>query len=157
MTALTATRKNRRLSAGVVPVRRAPGGWRVLVLRAFRQWDFPKGMVESGETPLTAAAREAREEAGLDDLRFGWGERYTETAPYGGGKVARYYLAESPRAAVELPVSAELGRPEHHEFRWATFDEARRLLPPRLQPVLRWAEALLGPSAPSDGDNGHGR
>jgi 8-oxo-dGTP pyrophosphatase MutT (NUDIX family) len=123
--------------------RRAHDGWRYLLLRAFRNWDFPKGLLEPGETPLAAARREVREETTLDDLLFPWGEDFRETPPYAGGKVARYYVAESPGAPVALPVSPELGRPEHHAFRWARRDEARRLLGPRLVPVLDWAAALV--------------
>ena len=66
-----------------------------------------------------------------------------ETAPYGRGKVARYYLAETARQAITLPMSPELGRPEHDEWRWVSFDEAARLLPPRLQPILARARARL--------------
>jgi len=36
-------------------------------------------------------------------------------------------------------VSPELGRPEHHEWRWVSDDEAEDLLPPRLSRVLDWA------------------
>jgi len=57
--------------------------------------------------------------------------------------VARYYLAESPTADVELPVNPELGKPEHHEYRWLTFDAATRLAVPRVRVVLQWAHALL--------------
>jgi 8-oxo-dGTP pyrophosphatase MutT (NUDIX family) len=130
-------------SAGVVVARRNPGGWYLLVLRAYRNWDFPKGMVEPGEAPLDAAIRETAEEAAIGDLAFRWGEGYCETAPYGRGKVARYYLAETAQEAITLPVSPELGRPEHDEWRWVSFDEARRLLPPRLQPILAWARQRL--------------
>jgi len=127
----------------VVVVRRDGGGWRLLVLRAYRNWDFPKGMVEAGEGPLDAAIRETEEEAAISDLDFRWGEAYCETAPYRGGKVARYYLAETTQASVRLPVSPELGCPEHEEWRWISFDEAGRLLSPRLQPILGWAKARL--------------
>jgi 8-oxo-dGTP pyrophosphatase MutT (NUDIX family) len=130
-------------SAGVVVARRVPGGWRLLVLRAYRNWDFPKGRLEPGETPLAAAIRETAEEAALTELAFRWGEAYRETAPYRGGKVARYYLAETTQENITLPVSPELGRPEHDEWRWVDFDEAGRLLPPRLQPVLAWARGRL--------------
>ena len=41
-------------SAGVVVVRPGDDGWRYLVLRAFRNWDFPKGLVESDEQPLAS-------------------------------------------------------------------------------------------------------
>lgn len=132
------------LSAGVVVARREGSGWRLLVLRAYRNWDFPKGRVEPGEAPFDAAIRETAEEAGISDLAFRWGEGYAETVPYGRGKVARYYLGETAQSAITLPVSPELGRPEHDEWRWVSFDEAAKLLPPRLQPVLAWARGQLG-------------
>ncbi|MGE5319980.1 MAG: NUDIX domain-containing protein [Hyphomicrobiaceae bacterium] len=131
------------LSAGVVVARRDNGGWLLLVLRAYSNWDFPKGMVEADETALEAAIRETAEEAAISDLAFRWGEGYCETAPYRGGKVARYYLAETLQRSVTLPVSPELGRPEHEEWRWVSFDEAARLLPQRLQPILAWAMTQL--------------
>lgn len=130
-------------SAGVIVVRRDAKGWRLLVLRAYRNWDFPKGLVEPGEAPLDAAIRETAEETGVADLVFRWGEPYCETAPYRGGKVARYYLAETTQKSIILPVSPELGRPEHDEWRWVSFDEAERLLPSRLQPILAWARKQL--------------
>lgn len=130
-------------SAGVVVVRRENSGRRLLVLRAWRNWDFPKGMVEPNETPLAAAIRETAEEASITDLDFRWGEAFCETAHYGQGKVARYYLAETVQENITLPISPELGHPEHHEWRWVNFDEAEELLPPRLQPILAWARKLL--------------
>lgn len=130
-------------SAGVVVARRDSSGWRLLVLRAYRNWDFPKGRVEPGETPLDAAMRETAEEAGISDLAFRWGEGYCETEPYRQGKVARYYLAETTHTSITLPVSPELGRPEHDEWRWVGFDEAERLLPPRLWPILAWTRKQL--------------
>ncbi|MEO1765935.1 bis(5'-nucleosyl)-tetraphosphatase [Thiobacter aerophilum] len=127
-------------SAGVVVVRQEPDGWRFLLLRAWRNWDFPKGAVEAGETPLAAAVRETAEEAGLRDLDFRWGEDYVETGPYGPRrKISRYYLAQTATRDIHLPVSPELGHPEHHEWRWVTLEEARRLVSPRLLPVLQWA------------------
>ena len=130
---------DRILSAGVVVVRRAADGWRALLLRVYNYWDFPKGLVEAGEEPLTAAKREVREETGIEDLEFRWGVEFIETEPYSRNKVARYHLATSPADMVKLPVSAELGRPEHHEYRWLKFGDARKLVVPRLVPVLAWA------------------
>ena len=132
-----------KFSAGAVVLRPAGEGWRYLLLRVFRTWDFPKGGVEAGEGPLQAAIREVEEETALTVLDFRWGELYRETAPYSGGKVARYYVAASLEGAVSLPINPELGRPEHHEFRWVSHAEARRLLPPRLQPVLAWVHELV--------------
>jgi 8-oxo-dGTP pyrophosphatase MutT (NUDIX family) len=131
-------------SAGVVPARRDANGWRLLLLRSFQNWDFPKGGVEAGETPLEAAIRETLEEADLSDLSFDWGEDYIETGPYGSRKkVARYYLARTERLHIILPVSPDLGRPEHDEWRWVDIDRAARMLPPRLQPVLDWVRRHL--------------
>lgn len=133
-----------RLSAGVVIVRSGPRGWLFLLLRAYRNWDFPKGVVEPGEDPLAAARREVREETLIEDLRFSWGEEYRETAPYSNNKVARYYLAETPIESVTLPVSPELGRPEHNEARWVDLAGALELSSPRVAPIVRWAAEKLG-------------
>jgi bis(5'-nucleosidyl)-tetraphosphatase len=131
--------KVKKRSAGVVVTRRIGGETRYLLLRCYRYWDFPKGEIESGEDPLQTARRESEEETGLTSLRFPWGEAYTETPVYATGKVARYYLAESPSGEVRLPVSPELGAPEHHEFRWASYEEARSLVNDRIGAVLDWA------------------
>ena len=131
--------RSTRQSAGVVVVRSTPPGWRFLLLRAFNHWDFPKGMVESGEEPLAAAIREVREETLIADLQFGWGEVYTETGPYSRGKVARYYIASTQTTAVTLTVIEALGRAEHNEFRWVDYEGANRLVSPRVQPIVEWA------------------
>jgi 8-oxo-dGTP pyrophosphatase MutT (NUDIX family) len=133
----------RKLAAGAVVFRRTTGGVRLLVLRAYKNWDFPKGMVEAGESELDAARRECAEETGLTELDFPFGEAHRDTVPYAGGKVARYFLAQTQAEAITLPLSPELGRPEHHEWRWVSFDEAEELLPPRLAPVLDWARQTL--------------
>jgi bis(5'-nucleosidyl)-tetraphosphatase len=135
--------KAAKLSAGVVVVRPVTAVHRYLLLRAYDYWDFPKGEVEPGEDPLAAAIREVEEETGLTDLDFRWGKVFRETAPYRGGKVARYYLAESRAGEVDLAVNPVLGRPEHHEFRWLPYEEARRLLVPRVQAVLDWADKVV--------------
>ena len=135
--------RSTRLSAGVVVVRPTAEGWRFLLLRAFNHWDFPKGMVEVGEEPLAAAVREVREESLISDLDFTWGETSTRTGPYSRGKVACYFIAQTRTADVSLPVNAELGRPEHSEFRWADYEEALQLVSPRVRPVLHWAAQVM--------------
>jgi len=131
-------------SAGIVVARRQDGEWRFLLLRAYRHWDFPKGLIEPGEKPLAAAVRETREETGLTDLDFHWGTAYLDTEMYGDHKVASYFLAETRQEQIVLPLSPELGHPEHNEFRWVSYPEAQTLLPPRLQPILNWVWQQLG-------------
>ena len=130
-------------SAGIVPVRRDGGSWKLLVLRAYDDWDFPKGNIEGGEAPLAAALRETREETGIGDLALEFGDTWCDTPPYSRNKVARYYLAVTRQQDISLPVSPELGRPEHQEWRWVDFSEAGRLIRPRLVPVLAWAYERL--------------
>ena len=137
-------RSSRLVSAGIVPALRVADGWKVLLLRAYKDWDFPKGFIEEGETPLETALRETHEETGITDLDLAFGETWCDTDPYSGGKVARYFLGVTKEEHLVLPVSPELGRPEHHEWRWVSYDEAEELLPPRLGIVLEWARRTIG-------------
>ncbi|HEX6929135.1 MAG TPA: NUDIX domain-containing protein [Gammaproteobacteria bacterium] len=136
-------RIEKRLSAGTIVVRESEHGLLFLLLRAFKHWDFPKGMVEDDETPLEAARRETTEESGITELEFRWGENFFETPPYNRGKVARYYIALTTQDAVSIAPNPVTGRLEHVEFRWVSFEQAWRLVSPRVQKVLNWAATQL--------------
>lgn len=131
------------LSVGAALFRRSDQGPLFLLLRAFGYWDFPKGLLEAGEDPVEGARREVREETGIAEMNFPCGEIFRETEPYGKGKVARYYLAETSIQEVRLEVSPELGTPEHHEYRWLDYEAARKLLVPRVRNILDWAQAQV--------------
>ncbi|MGY8525691.1 NUDIX domain-containing protein [Paracidovorax citrulli] len=135
-------------SAGLLVMRPFGTDWRCLVLRAYRNWDLPKGMPEGDEDLLQTARRETAEETGLADLELPWGEDFRETVPYAKGKVVRVYLALSREGDIALPVNAALGRPEHHEFRWVSLANARELLPQRFWPMLDWAGDAVGREPP---------
>lgn len=113
-------------------------------MRAFHHWDFPKGIREQGEEPVQTALREVCEETGIADLEFDWGERFFETGPYSRGKVARYYIARTRTDAVEMGISPITGEPEHHEWRWVSFDEAYDLGSPRVRQIVQWARQIIG-------------
>ena len=134
---------SRRFSAGVVVVHVAPTAVQYLLLRAYKNWDFPKGLVEPGEQPLDAAVREVKEETTLVNLAFDWGQNYMDTGPYNKGKISRYYLARSNETQVHLPINPELGFPEHQEARWVRFETALDMVSPRLKPVIHWASDII--------------
>ncbi len=134
----------RELSAGGVVVRRLRGGWRVAAIRPGGKdvWALPKGLIGPGERPAEAAAREVREETGVEgrlveklgDVRYVYtweGERVF--------KVVSFYLFRY--------VGGRLGDvpPEHaHEVdavEWLPLAEAPSLL------AYRGERAMAGRAA----------
>ncbi len=131
-------------SAGIVIIRYEEDKPLILLMRSYQYWDFPKGGVEENENKLNAAMREVKEESGIDNLVFKWGKSFHQTEPYGkNNKVVSYFIAETDEKKVVMGVNEELGRPEHDEYRWVTFDEARELAGNRIKRVLRWAEERM--------------
>lgn len=133
-----------KLSCGVVLARETADGWMTLILRAYHHWDFPKGIREEGEDPMDAAIREVGEETGIKDIAFEWGDRYFETGPYSKGKIARYFLGRTETIEVVMGISPETGEPEHHEWKWVSFDEAYDLGSPRVRQIVQWARQIIG-------------
>ena len=128
-------------SAGIVIVRNINNIYYVLLMRSYNYWDFPKGGIETHETPLDAAIREVGEESGITNLTFNWGEIYYVTEKYGKSKkTVTYFIAQTTQSNVIMSISPALGKPEHDEYRWVTFDEARSLSIDRIIQVLNWAE-----------------
>ena len=133
------------LSAGIVVVHLDAERYRLLAVRAFNNWDFPKAPVADGEDPLQVATRVTRETTDLDELEFTWGDVFRETLAFEDGDVSRYYLAQSSTAEVTLRVPPGEGGQEDFEYRWVTVEAAEDILPPRLALILEWAvQQLLG-------------
>ena len=83
-----------------------------------RQWIFPKGHVEPGETAAEAALREMREEAGVDGKII----KPIGVSTYDSGKDrvrVSYFLVRYRRAVLTT---------ETRKRRWRSFSEARELV-----------------------------
>jgi bis(5'-nucleosidyl)-tetraphosphatase len=133
---------HKELSAGVVVVHHDGKHYRLLALRSFDQWDFPKAPVAADADPLQTALHELEDATGITDPALHWGEDYRETVPFEDGRVSRYYLAQASDSEVTLRVPAGEAA-EDYGYQWVTVEEAEDLLPPRLAIVLDWVVARL--------------
>lgn len=134
-------------SAGIVPVRKVGDQYMILMLRVYNFWDFPKGRIEPDEEPIDAAIRETGEEASINssDLIFKWGKEGYTTEPFKKGtKTTTYFVAETTTEKIILPVSPELGKPEHDAYEWMTFDKAKSITNERIGKVVEWARKKMG-------------
>jgi 8-oxo-dGTP pyrophosphatase MutT (NUDIX family) len=135
-------------SAGGIVFRRMPDGVRFLLIRdSYRNWGFPKGHLEVGETPGTAALREVREETGLASLALhapveviDWHFRFRGQLVH---KVCHFFLIEAthgtPRPLRKEGITA---------CRWLGFDEATaKVSYENARDVLARARALLDAEA----------
>jgi 8-oxo-dGTP pyrophosphatase MutT (NUDIX family) len=106
--------------AGAITVRDTPKGFEVLLVRAKRdprQWIFPKGHQEKGETLAETAVRELKEEGGVvgDAVKsvgvstFWWGDDEVEVT---------YFLVRD---------TGRKGKAER-DVAWKTFADAKKLV-----------------------------
>src|SRR4051794_30875498 len=126
-------------SAGIIPYRTEGHQLSYLVLHSATvrnpraKWEFPKGGMEAGETPLQTAAREFQEETSLTTWAFrdGFERSLSYTYIRRGRKVLKsvtYYLAEVLDDA-DLACSPEhVEDPFGHWYHWGSFDQITRLL-----------------------------
>jgi 8-oxo-dGTP pyrophosphatase MutT (NUDIX family) len=116
------------VSAGGVVVRIENGRPVFLLIRdSYRNWGFPKGHLETGETPDAAALREVSEETGLEDLRLrgeietiDWYFRFRGRLVH---KVCHFFLMQT---------ESETTSPQRDEgitaCRWESFERACSLV-----------------------------
>jgi 8-oxo-dGTP pyrophosphatase MutT (NUDIX family) len=107
--------------AGAIVVRAGKSGPRILLVTARRNpnnWIFPKGHVESGETLMAAAVREAREEAGIEGNVVG-----------PAGKMTFEFGDNTYRVHYFVVKTADPGRQrEGRRLRWLKYKQAQRWL-----------------------------
>jgi bis(5'-nucleosidyl)-tetraphosphatase len=128
------------VSAGGIVFRRGPEGPEFLLLKyGAGHWDFPKGHLEEGETPLQASQREIHEETGIlpdaQDYIVGFKDRVTYHYRRGSTLVKKdvhFFLVEVPR---EQPVKLSH---EHLDHAWLPLPKAQERI------TFKTARDLLG-------------
>ena len=111
-----------------------------LCVRAYSNWDFPKGHLENKESLVDAALRELEEETTLCTEDIELLPLAAEPVIYKNGKKTAHYFLALRKSQIEpfLPVNPDLGKPENDEYRWMTIGEMFNVFPKRLIPVLNW-------------------
>lgn len=112
-------------AAGVVLLRGDEGEREVLLVhRPHRSdWSLPKGKLDDGEHPISAAVREAREETGLP-VRLGVRLPTLEYVAFDRPKVVDYWVGSANGAADTEVVDPT----EIDETQWVSVDKARDAL-----------------------------
>lgn len=141
---MTRVRPKQETSAGGVVFRIDDGRPLFLLIRdSYRNWGFPKGHLEDGESASAAALREVSEETGLDDLglrgeidAIDWYFRFRGRLIH---KVCHFYLMEATHGNTK-PQRAE----GITACRWLPLEDAAELISyVNARDVLRRAAAMV--------------
>lgn len=135
-----------KVSAGIVIVKLFDNHYKFLILRNGNFYEPPKGRVELKESKFDAAVRETCEETTLkpEDLNFEWGFVNKDTDKYmKGKKYVKYFLAKVNVDNIQPRVNKELGKAEHQESMWLTYQEAIKLANDRIKKILEWANSIV--------------
>ena len=117
--------RSKELSAGIITARGQSCSRDYLILKHENggHWSFPKGHLETGETPQEAAVRELREETGLtvQEIFSDFNLKTSYTFERGGREIFKtviYFLGIVSRASVILSS-------EHTNYQWLPYRKCR--------------------------------
>lgn len=114
-------------SVGAVVFRRENNKIKYLLIQyAWGHWEFPRGLVEKGESLKDTARREIEEEVGIKDIRFipgfkEWIKFFFKLKGKTIMKIATFLLAETKIKEVKLSF-------EHKDYAWLEYEEASEKL-----------------------------
>ena len=114
-------------SCGAIVFKRQKDGIKYLLLHyEAGHWDFPKGNEEKHEKEEQTAAREIKEETGIEDIEFADGFKETIKYFYKNGEETMYkevvfFLAQSATESVVLSK-------EHSGYAWMSYEHAEKKL-----------------------------
>ena len=141
---------NKEFSAGAVIFKKEKNDVLFLVVYSRRNniWGFPKGHIEQAETEKEAAAREIKEEAGLENLHFIDGFReeivydtISKRHPFKGQSIEKhaiYFLCETENRDIIVD-GREIG-----DYRFLPLNEAEQMVKfHNLNATLRRAHDFL--------------
>tara|TARA_R100000008_G_scaffold86865_2_gene82172 strand:+ start:7481 stop:7879 length:399 start_codon:yes stop_codon:yes gene_type:complete len=123
--------------AGIIIVRQIHEKTKVLALIARDGvMDIPKGIIDPGESSLEAALRETKEEAGITNLNFVWGNKSVISGDM------TCYVAQTTQDPVITPHPHTLVV-EHIDSQWVDWDVLEENTYAFLKPCIKWAKKIV--------------
>ena len=110
-------------SAGAIIFRRENSKIKYLLIKyGWGHWEFPRGLIEKGESLEETAKREIEEETGIKDVKFipgfkEWFKFFFKLKGENIMKIATFLLAETKTKEIKLSH-------EHTDYAWLEYEEA---------------------------------
>ena len=110
-------------SAGAIIFRRENNKTKYLLIKyGWGHWEFPRGLIEKGESLEETAKREIAEETGIKDVKFipgfkKWIKFFFKLKEKNVMKIATFLLAETETEKIKLSH-------EHTDYNWLEYKEA---------------------------------
>ena len=113
-------------SAGAIVFRRNEKIRYLLIQYGRGHWEFPRGLIEKGESLEDTARREIKEEVGIGNIKFipgfkEWIKFFFKVKGKNIMKIAIFLLAETETKEIKLSY-------EHKDYAWLPYQEAINLL-----------------------------
>ena len=129
-------------SAGAVIFRKNKEIKYLLIQYGWGHWEFPRGLIEKGESLEETARREIKEEVGIEDIKFisgfkEWTKFFFKLKGKNIMKIATFLLSETKTKEVKLSY-------EHKDYAWLNYEEALdRLTFKNAKEILKKANSFI--------------